>query len=83
MLFCINVEFRGLKLQVHFSQDVLFVGCDIVPQIMVAFCILLNMFHSALTSIKDISYFQNGLNHPCSLTSFYSKNEIVEDCHET
>ena len=33
MLFCINVEFRGLKLQTHFSRDVLFIGCDIFPQV--------------------------------------------------
>ena len=33
MLFCINVEFKGLKLQIHFSQDTFFIGCDIFPQV--------------------------------------------------
>ena len=35
MLFYINVEFRVLKLQTHFSQDVLFIGCNIFPQVIV------------------------------------------------
>ena len=33
MLFCINVEFRELKLQIYFSQDALFIGCDIFRQV--------------------------------------------------
>ena len=33
MLFCINVEFMGLKLQTYFSQDVLFIGCGIFLQV--------------------------------------------------
>ena len=33
MLFCINVEFIGLKLQTHFSHDVLFIRCGIFPQV--------------------------------------------------
>ena len=33
MLLCINVEFRGLKLQMHFSQDVLFMGYNIFLQV--------------------------------------------------
>ena len=33
MLFCINTEFRGLKLQTHLSRDVLFIGCGIFPQV--------------------------------------------------
>ena len=35
MLFSMNVEFRGLILQIHFSQDVLFTGCNIFPQVIV------------------------------------------------
>ena len=30
MLFCINVGFNGLKVQTHFSQDVLFINCNIL-----------------------------------------------------
>ena len=39
MLFCINSEFSGLKLKAHFAQDVLFVGCNNFPQVMVI-CLL-------------------------------------------
>ena len=35
MLFYINVEFRGLKLQSHFPQDVPFIGCNIFPQVII------------------------------------------------
>ena len=35
MLFCINVEFKRLNLQTYFSQDLLFIGCNIFPQVMV------------------------------------------------
>ena len=34
MLFCINVKVRGLKLQTHFSHDVLSISCGIFPQVM-------------------------------------------------
>ena len=44
MLFCINVEFRGLKLQTHFSRDVLFIGCDVFPQVVCLHLIKL-LFH--------------------------------------
>ena len=30
----------------------------------------------------EISSFQNGLNHPLSLTDFYFKSEDVEGSHE-
>ena len=39
MLFCINVEFIGLKLQSHFSQDVPFSGCGIFPQVICLYLI--------------------------------------------
>ena len=29
MLFCINVGFIGLKVQIHFSQDALFISYNI------------------------------------------------------
>ena len=35
MLFCINVEFRGLELQTNFSQDPLLIGCNIFLHVMV------------------------------------------------
>ena len=44
MLFRINVEFRGLKLQTHFSRDVLFIGCDVFPQVVCLHLIKL-LFH--------------------------------------
>ena len=55
MLFCMNGEFRGLTLQTHFSQNVIFIGCNTFPQVMDIFLHLLNIFHQVLTSINDVS----------------------------
>ena len=35
MLCCTNVDFSELKYQTHFSQDVLFIGCDTFFDVMV------------------------------------------------
>ena len=67
MLFCSTLN--------PFSQNILFIGCDNVPKIMVI----------CLDLIKHVSLgsnFQNGLDHPCSSTSFYSKSKILEGCQK-
>ena len=53
----------------HFSQDLLFIGCDIFPQVMII----------CLHLIKHIPLDCNTLVAP---PIFYSKSKIVEGCHE-
>ena len=40
----IRIKCYFVKLQNHFSQDLLFVGCDIFLKLWLSFCTLLNMF---------------------------------------
>ena len=80
MLFCINFEFRGLKLQPQFFKDVLFLRCSIFPQLIV---ICLHLIENVSLDFNICqSNFQDRLNHYFSWTSFYSKSEIVEGCHK-
>ena len=48
MAFCINVGFVGLKVQTNFSQDVLFISC--------------NMFHNVTLRLHLIEHVSLGFN---------------------
>ena len=56
MLFCVNVEFRGLKLQTHFSHHELSISCGIFLQVIClhfikhVFCI--NIYQWSLEALK-------------------------------
>ena len=61
----IFVKYYFAKLQTHFSQDILFIGCDIFPQVMII----------CLHFIKHVLIrFQNHF----SFTSLYPKRKIVK-----
>ena len=72
--------FSVLKLQTHFSQTIIFICCNIFSKNLVICCIL-NIWVVTCIIIYIFS-FQNGLNHPCSSTSFYFQGKIVEVSRE-
>ena len=67
----IHIKCFFVKVQNHFSQDLLFIGCDIFPQVMV---ICLHLITHVSLGIKSLC---------SSSTSLYSKSEIVGAFHET
>ena len=72
-----NNELRVLKPQFHISQNILLICFSIFLKLWLAVCIL-NMFHSDVAFIIDISSFQNEPNHTCRLTRYGFKSKIVE-----
>ena len=69
--YIIHIKWFLVKVQNHFSQDLLFIGCDIFSQVMV---ICLHLIKHVPLGFKSLC---------SSSTSLYSKSEIVGALHET
>ena len=55
MLFCVNVEFRGLKLQTHFSHHELSISCGIFLQVICLHFIKHVFFYKYISMIFRIT----------------------------